>query len=195
MVSTVADVGIALGSNLGDSRALILNAIQLLAKHKAVDLKSVSRIYRTPAWGLTDQPDFLNACLTIDTNLEAPSLLNLCQQIEQRLGRKRDVKWGPRTIDIDILWYDGLVLETERLTIPHPQMLKRGFVLVPLSEIVPNRTFAGQTVKERSARYVAEGIQPAGEPLTPDELAELQRTNTATIQFGQAELKGTIISE
>ncbi|MEM7006650.1 MAG: 2-amino-4-hydroxy-6-hydroxymethyldihydropteridine diphosphokinase [Pseudomonadota bacterium] len=191
----MADVGIALGSNLGDSRALILNAIQLLAKHKAVDLKSVSRIYRTPAWGLTDQPDFLNACLTIDTNLEAPSLLNLCQQIEQRLGRKRDVKWGPRTIDIDILWYDGLVLETERLTIPHPQMLKRGFVLVPLSEIVPNRTFAGQTVKERSARYVAEGIQPAGEPLTPDELAELQRTNTATIQFGQAELKGTIISE
>lgn len=195
MVPTVADVGIALGSNLGDSRALILNAIQLLAKYKAVDLKSVSRIYRTRAWGLTDQPDFLNACLTVDTNLEAPSLLNVCQQIEQRLGRKRDVKWGPRTIDIDILWYDGLVLETERLTIPHPQMLKRGFVLVPLSEIVPNRIFAGQTVKERSARYSAEDIRTAGELLTPDELAKLQRTNTATIQFGQAELKGTIISE
>ncbi|MEM8635538.1 MAG: 2-amino-4-hydroxy-6-hydroxymethyldihydropteridine diphosphokinase, partial [Pseudomonadota bacterium] len=113
----------------------------------------------------------------------------------QRLGRKRDVKWGPRTIDIDILWYDGLVLETERLTIPHPQMLKRGFVLVPLSEIVPNRIFAGQTVKERSARYSAEDIRTAGELLTPDELAKLQRTNTATIQFGQAELKGTIISE
>ncbi|MEM6900646.1 MAG: 2-amino-4-hydroxy-6-hydroxymethyldihydropteridine diphosphokinase [Pseudomonadota bacterium] len=191
----MADVGIALGSNLGDSRALLLKAIQLLAKHEAVDLKSVSRIYRTPAWGLTDQPDFLNACLTIDTKLEAPGLLNLCQQIEQRLGRTRDVKWGPRTIDIDILWYDGLVLETERLTIPHPQMLKRGFVLIPLSDIVPNQTFAGETVKERSAQYAAEDIQPAGELLTPDELAELQRSSAATIQFEQAELKGTIISE
>ncbi len=127
---------IALGSNLGDRVSYIMSAVASLQEKGASVLKQ-STIIETDPVGGPPQPKFLNAVVKIETRLSPVELLNQCQAIEQKLGRVRSVINGPRTIDLDILLYDRLVLDTPRLTIPHPRMFERAFVLEPLKEMEP----------------------------------------------------------
>ena len=126
---------LGLGSNLGDSRKNIRKAIEMISNIAGVELISVSHFYETAAWGLKNQPDFINAAVRINTELQPLKLLDELQSIEYKLGRVRLEHWGARTIDIDILYVDGVTVDNERLKIPHPYLFARDFVLIPLSEI------------------------------------------------------------
>lgn len=127
-------VYLLLGSNLGNSRKIIDEAIVMIDK-RAGKLSAQSSYYRTAAWGKTDQPDFLNVAIAINTQLMPAELLKELLAIERELGRTRDEKWSARLIDIDIIFYDNQTIDTPVLKIPHPQMQHRKFVLVPLAEI------------------------------------------------------------
>ncbi len=126
---------IGIGSNLGDKKANCRKAIALLAKSGRV--VRASSLYCTGPIGNTDQDDFVNAVMAIETSLSPDELLGQCRSIEEELGRVRTVHWGPRTIDVDILLYGDAMIETPELTIPHPLLHTRRFVLVPLCEIAP----------------------------------------------------------
>jgi 2-amino-4-hydroxy-6-hydroxymethyldihydropteridine diphosphokinase len=126
---------IALGSNI-EPRAQYLNdAIDLLAEHEKIKAVNQSSIYETDPIGYEDQAPFLNMVIEIETELPPLDLLSYCQKVEKALGRERKIRWGPRTVDLDILVYNHKSVQNERLTIPHPRMLERAFVLIPLSEV------------------------------------------------------------
>lgn len=129
---------LSLGSNMGDRFDMLRQAVSQLADHPAITVIRISSLYETDPVGFTDQEPFLNMVVQLETELEALALLDVCQEVEQNLNRKRLVRWGPRTIDLDILLYNQEELETERLIIPHPRMHERAFVLVPLLEINPD---------------------------------------------------------
>ncbi|WP_338037301.1 2-amino-4-hydroxy-6-hydroxymethyldihydropteridine diphosphokinase [Marinitoga litoralis] len=126
----------ALGSNVGDKLNNIKKAIDLLSKYG--EIIKVSNIYETEPWGYTDQDIFLNACVLIETELKPLELLKICKNIELELKRKKRFKWGPREIDLDILYYEDLVFEDENLQIPHKYIFERDFVIVPLNDISPD---------------------------------------------------------
>lgn len=128
---------LSIGSNVGDRSEYIKEAIRLLHEEKEVKVLQTSSLYETAPIGYIDQPQFLNAVILVNTGLSAVELLNVCQEIEWKLGRKREIRWGPRTLDLDILLYNHENIETERLSVPHPRMVGRAFVLVPLLEINP----------------------------------------------------------
>ena len=127
---------IALGSNIGDTKANLDLALKML--REATDVKQVSSYYSTKPVGYTDQPDFLNAVCIIETELPAMALLAMLQGIEKVMGRERTIKWGPRTIDLDIIQYGDLISKAEELTLPHPRAHERKFVLEPWHEIEPD---------------------------------------------------------
>lgn len=145
---------IALGSNLGDKKAYLDQAIKALKQHKECRVQKVSSYLVTEPYGGVEQDDFLNACLSLDTLLSPEELLDLLHEIEQAAHRERLIHWGPRTLDLDILLYDNEVLETEDLIIPHIEMHKRDFVLKPLAEIAPNKRhpILGKTIGELAAQ-------------------------------------------
>lgn len=126
---------LALGSNLGDSRAYLTSAIAALQAVSEIEVTEISALYSTPAWGNTQQPDFFNCVIAVETCLEALELLRVMQRIELELHRERLEKWGPRTIDIDMIWYDDQAICVPDLIVPHPFLYQRAFVLVPLAEI------------------------------------------------------------
>jgi len=126
---------IGLGSNIGDRAGYLARAIHMLQEHSGIRLEACSAIYETAPVGFTDQPSFLNQVIRIATLLTPKSLLEWMLATEQQLGRERHIRWGPRTIDLDLLLYGDLVMETGDLTIPHPRMMERAFVLVPLQEV------------------------------------------------------------
>ncbi|MBE9184105.1 2-amino-4-hydroxy-6-hydroxymethyldihydropteridine diphosphokinase [Microcoleus sp. LEGE 07076] len=128
---------IALGSNLGDSLATLKSAIATLNNTPEITVKSHSSWYQTAPVG-PPQPDYINACAILEVALEPQQLLAALLAIEIKFNRIRREKWGPRTLDLDLLLYDNLILETPTLTLPHPRMLERAFVLVPLAEIAPD---------------------------------------------------------
>jgi 2-amino-4-hydroxy-6-hydroxymethyldihydropteridine diphosphokinase len=138
----MASVYVGLGSNLGDRAGLLNQALTELAELGEVD--AVSSVYATEPWGDTDQPGFLNLCCRLLTELAPQALLRQTQAIEQRLGRRPSRRWGPRLIDIDLLTYDDLQLDTAELTLPHPHLTERSFVLVPLIELAPTLHIPGQ---------------------------------------------------
>lgn len=141
---------IALGSNMGDSRSILEAAVQALDEIKNTKVEKVSTFITTPPYGVTDQPDFLNGCLKLSTLLYPEELLKELNRIEKEAGRERIIHWGPRTLDLDIIFYDDLVAETDTLCIPHVEMHKRAFVLEPLHEIAPYKRHPvyGKTVRE-----------------------------------------------
>ncbi len=141
-------VYIALGTNLGDRYGNLLAAIQALAPEVVV--LHTSAVYVTPPWGVLDQPDFLNQVIQAETKLFPFDLLYLLKRVEKNLGRVETVRYGPRLIDLDILFFDDLILESPQLTIPHPQLVKRGFVLFPLAELAPDLSHPvnGKTMKQ-----------------------------------------------
>jgi len=126
-----------LGSNVGNREKYLTRAWIEMQAHE-IEIVQWSSIYETKAWGKTDQADFLNQTLSINTTYSPLELLNKLQGVENKLGRKRTEKWGPRRIDIDILYYENLSLSVEELTIPHPEIANRRFTLVPLSEMIPD---------------------------------------------------------
>jgi 2-amino-4-hydroxy-6-hydroxymethyldihydropteridine diphosphokinase len=157
----MAEALIALGGNVGDVRATFEQAIAKLCSDDAVRLTARSADYRTPPWGVTEQAPFVNAVIAVTTSLAPHDLLARAQECEQALGRNRALerRWGPRSIDIDLLAYDDLVLIDRDLILPHPHMLERAFVLVPLMEIAPDRLIAGIKVKDALGRADASGIE------------------------------------
>ncbi|MEM8812616.1 MAG: 2-amino-4-hydroxy-6-hydroxymethyldihydropteridine diphosphokinase [Pseudomonadota bacterium] len=153
----MTETALAFGSNVGDRVANIEAAIARLAHNAELVLMSRSSLYETPPWGVEDQAWFLNACALFDTDLAPHALLTLCKSIERDLGRAKTRRWGPRMIDIDILTYRGPPVSDKRLTIPHPRLVERGFVLVPLVEIAPDLDVGGL-----SARDALEHVETAG---------------------------------
>lgn len=136
---------VALGSNLGDSRQHLLDAIEALAALPYTAVTARSRIYRTPPWGVTDQPDFLNAVVVLETALEPHDLLDALLAIERAAGRQRNgERWGPRTLDLDVLHVAGRAINDERLTLPHPHIADRAFVLLPLHDVAPELEIPGR---------------------------------------------------
>ncbi|WGV28904.1 2-amino-4-hydroxy-6-hydroxymethyldihydropteridine diphosphokinase [Halotia branconii] len=127
---------IALGSNMGNSAKILAAAIDILAKTPSIVLQAKSSLYQTKAVG-PPQPDYLNGCALVQTEMPPQQLLNTLLAIEQKFGRVRQEHWGPRSLDLDLLLYDDLIWNTPTLQIPHPRMRERAFVLVPLAEIAP----------------------------------------------------------
>jgi len=151
----MAEALLSLGGNVGDSRALLDRAVTRLCDGNEVRLTVRSSDYRTPPWGDEEQPPFVNLCIAVDTTLLPHALLQRAHAVEHELDRERagGRRWGPRTVDIDILAYDDMILDEPTLTLPHLHMFQRAFVLVPLAEIAPDRLIAG-----RSAREALEGM-------------------------------------
>lgn len=150
---------LGLGGNLGDPAAAMAAALRALDGHAGVSVAAVSSLYRTPPWGVTDQPDFLNAVAAVDTRLSARQLLDLCLEVERGLKRVRGERWGPRVIDIDILLFGDERVDEEGLQLPHPRMTGRAFVLVPLAEIAPDLRIGGKSAVEHLAALDAGGIE------------------------------------
>jgi 2-amino-4-hydroxy-6-hydroxymethyldihydropteridine diphosphokinase len=152
-------VFIALGTNLGDRPANLETALQAL--EPKVQIVARSPVYQTPPWGYQDQPDFLNQVVEGRTDLSPQELLVFLKQVESSMGRVKTVQDGPRIIDLDILFYDNRVLETPNLTIPHPRMEGRGFVLVPLADLAPDllHPVFGLSVREMLSEADRSGIQ------------------------------------
>ena len=151
-------VYIALGTNLADRRANLQAAMDALPP--TVKVLQASSLYQTAPWGLADQPAFLNMVLRGETRLSPAQLLNFLKRLEVKLGRLPSVRWGPRLIDMDILFYDDRVIHTPRLAIPHPRLHERGFVLVPLADIAPDfvHPVLKKTIRDLMASVDREGV-------------------------------------
>ena len=134
---------IALGSNLGDPQQQLRDAMQTLATTPGLHLLQRSALYRTPPWGMLQQPPFVNAAVQLDSALPPHALLDALLAIEQRAGRVRGARNGPRTLDLDLLHVDGVQLDDARLSLPHPRMAQRAFVLLPLHDIAPTLQLPG----------------------------------------------------
>ena len=147
---------LALGGNVGDKVSSLRRALRAIAAEPEIELTAVSRFYRTPPWGKTDQDWFVNACALGRTSLKPEALLERMKALEVELGREPTERWGPRVIDIDLIAYDDVALETDRLTLPHPELFNRAFVLAPLAEIAPDLVIAGVRVGDAAARLGSE---------------------------------------
>jgi 2-amino-4-hydroxy-6-hydroxymethyldihydropteridine diphosphokinase len=157
----MASVLIALGGNVGDVRQTFRKAIANICGMAQAALVARSSDYATPPWGEEDQDRFVNACIEIDTSLDPHALLYTLHKIEKKFGRDRskEKRWGPRTLDLDLIAYDDAVLDKPELTLPHPRLFERAFVLVPLAEIAPDRVIAGRTPAAALAAVSAAGIE------------------------------------
>jgi 2-amino-4-hydroxy-6-hydroxymethyldihydropteridine diphosphokinase len=157
----MADVLIALGGNVGDVRATFEKAIANICGMAQAALTARSSDYATPPWGETQQARFINACIEIETSLDPHALLFTLHKIENKFGRDRarEQRWGPRTLDLDLIAYDDLSIDKPELTLPHPRLFERAFVLVPLVEIAPDRVIAGRDLRSALAHVSAEGIE------------------------------------
>ncbi len=163
---------VALGSNLGDSEKILQTAIETLESYKQISKILISKFYQSRPHGPQDQPDYLNAAAYFKTSLEPEALLNILQKIENENGRERkDVtRWGARTLDLDLLFYDDETIKTERLTVPHPRICERAFVLLPLHDLMQKLKIDLNLDKQTS-------IQDCIDQLPKDELDNIQETD------------------
>lgn len=150
---------LGLGGNLGDPRDAMASALRTIDADARSRVLAVSSIYRTPPWGRTDQPDFLNAAAQVETGRSPRELLELCLDAEATLNRVRSERWGPRTIDIDILLFDDLTIDEPGLQVPHPRVAERAFVLLPLSDIASDTRISGKKVPELLGSLDTGGIE------------------------------------
>ena len=153
------EIGVGLGSNIGHKAATIREAAARLQAAGIVEDLVLSRLYRTAPWGHVAQDWFVNACAAVRTELPPRELLRLCLAVERDMGRIRAERWGPRLIDIDILAYEGASEDAADLTLPHPRLLERAFVLVPLAEIAPDLVVDGQRIGAAAARIDRAGVE------------------------------------
>ncbi|MGG6312092.1 2-amino-4-hydroxy-6-hydroxymethyldihydropteridine diphosphokinase [Paenibacillus macerans] len=155
--SELSEAYIALGANLGDREATLMKAIAALQEHPEIEVLRCSDLYETDPVGYLDQPCFVNMALALRTSLEPEALLSVMLDIELRLGRERKIRFGPRTVDLDLLWAGGRELNTPLLTLPHPRMMERAFVLVPLADIVPKGEPSGLYERMHGALDIIDG--------------------------------------
>jgi 2-amino-4-hydroxy-6-hydroxymethyldihydropteridine diphosphokinase len=168
----MAEALLALGGNVGDVRATLDRAVAALCDGEEVRLLARSADYRTPPWGVEDQPAFVNLCIAVETTLTPRALLARAQAIERALGRERssERRWGPRPVDVDLIAYDDLALNEPDLKLPHPRLFERAFVLVPLAEIAADKVIDGIRVRDALARIDRKGVeklQPKEPPRQP----------------------------
>lgn len=140
---------ISMGSNEGPSEEIMAAAVHAMACHPLIDVRKVSSLYETPPWGKTDQAAFLNAVIEADWQGTPEALMKFLLETEKGFGRKRIIRWGPRTLDLDLIYGENVERETEFLHLPHPFFWERLFVLVPLAEIEPEFVFQGQSINSR----------------------------------------------
>jgi len=152
------EIGLGLGSNIGDKPANIARALASLSARGAVAVTKVSSIYRTAPWGYLDQEDFANACALATTTLAPAALLAEVKAVEADMGRTDGVRWGPRLIDIDILFFGAEVFDSPELVLPHKELFNRAFVLAPLAEIAPHLWLGGRSVAAAAAQ-AREGVE------------------------------------
>lgn len=166
----MAEALLALGGNVGDVRNTLERAQDMLCDNVDTRLVAASSHYLTPPWGVEDQPEFVNMCLAVETALSPRALLERMQATEKALGRNRrkESRWGPRPIDIDLLAFDDIVLTEKELTLPHPRIFERAFVLVPLAEIAGDRVIGGTRVRDALAKLDISAIK-----LLPPHLSQL----------------------
>jgi 2-amino-4-hydroxy-6-hydroxymethyldihydropteridine diphosphokinase len=152
---------IALGGNVGDVRTTFQKAVANICGMTQGALLARSSDYATPPWGEARQERFINACIEIDTSLDPHALLFVLHKIEAKFGRDRtkEKRWGPRTLDLDLIAYDDVSIERPELKLPHPRLFERAFVLVPLAEISPDRVIAGRSIASVLAALTSEGIE------------------------------------
>ena len=157
----MAEALIGLGGNVGDVRTTLDRAVAALCDGHDVRLVARSSDYRTPPWGVADQPAFFNLALVVETALAPRALLERALRVEASFGRDRarETRWGPRTLDIDIIAYDDIEIDEGGLTLPHPRLFERAFVLAPLAEIAPHRAINGIRIADALARIGASGIE------------------------------------
>jgi 2-amino-4-hydroxy-6-hydroxymethyldihydropteridine diphosphokinase len=157
----LTEAAIGLGANLGDRPQTIREALERLDDGEDVRVTAVSSLYETAPWGDLDQPPFLNACALVTTRLTARELLARCLAIESQLGRDREKsrRWGPRPIDLDVLFWGDATIDEPGLTLPHPRMLERAFVMIPLAEIAPDRIVGGRRIADVAAASDHEGVE------------------------------------
>ena len=155
----MAEALVAFGGNVGDVRTTLDRAVAAFCDG-GMRLLARSADYHTPPWGIAEQPPFVNLCIAVETDLAPHALLTRAQAVERALGRERarERRWGPRPVDIDLIAYDDLALAEPDLTLPHPRLLERAFVLVPLAEIAPERVIAGIRVRDALARIDRTGV-------------------------------------
>lgn len=158
----LAHAYLALGSNIGDKSANLREAVRRLGALQGIQVLRSSSIYRTPPWGNENQDWFANGVIAVETTLEPEALLDAALGVERAMGRVRDIRWGPRVIDIDLLLHGEARRAGDQLTLPHPAMHQRAFVLVPLAEIAPNLLLNGESVAAHLARLERSGIEPMG---------------------------------
>jgi 2-amino-4-hydroxy-6-hydroxymethyldihydropteridine diphosphokinase len=160
---------IALGGNVGDVRATFQKAIANICGMTQGALLARSSDYATPPWGDVQQERFINACIEIDTSLDPHALLFVLHKIEAKFGRDRanEKRWGPRTLDLDLIAYDEISMQKPELTLPHPRLFERAFVLMPLAEISPDRVIAGRKIASVLAELSNEGIERLPDQVPP----------------------------
>jgi 2-amino-4-hydroxy-6-hydroxymethyldihydropteridine diphosphokinase len=155
----IVEIGLGLGSNIGDRPANIARALASLEKRGALVVTAVSSIYRTAPWGYVDQEDFANACALARTALEPGALLAEVKAVEADMGRTEGLRWGPRLIDIDILFFGAHAFHSPELMLPHKDLFNRAFVLVPLAEIAPDLRLGGRSVADAAAKAAGQGVE------------------------------------
>lgn len=155
----LAQIGLGLGSNIGDRAGNIRKALALLQERRIVRITAVSSVYRTAPWGYVDQDFFANACALAETRLTPLELLEAANAVEIDMGRAPSFRWGPRLIDIDILFYGETRLDHPQLHLPHRNLFERAFVLAPLAEIAPGLTLLGRSIEQEAARFSGEPIE------------------------------------
>lgn len=175
----MSHVYLSLGSNLGDRYANLRRAAAMI--NAVMTVTAVSPVYATEPWGDTEQPPFLNACIAAKTDLTPHDVLHLVKQIESDIGRTPTRHWGPRLIDIDIVFYDRLTLDDEELTIPHPRLAERAFVLAPLADIIPDfvHPILHLTVEEMLDRVGMAGVEKMFEMPFPTGEGQTDRQGAA----------------
>lgn len=137
---------LGLGTNMGDKQAYLKEACKIISDNTNINIVKISKVYKTKAWGYTNQDDFLNICIEVDTNLSPEELLEVCHEVENKLNRVRVIRWGPRTIDVDILFFNNIISTDENLTLPHPRIKERAFVLIPLMDLNKELVIDNKTI-------------------------------------------------
>jgi len=156
---------VAFGANLGEPFETLRAAAVAVGRRPGVELVAGSPIYRTRPIGPPGQPDYANAVARVETTLTADALLDALHAVESEFGRVRDVRFGPRTLDLDLIWYDGRRLDSDRLTLPHPRAHEREFVLRPLADVAPGIDLQGETVAALLERLPPQGVRATGTSL------------------------------
>ncbi|MEA2858094.1 MAG: 2-amino-4-hydroxy-6-hydroxymethyldihydropteridine diphosphokinase [Methylobacteriaceae bacterium] len=153
-----APIGLGFGSNVGDPAANVTRALEEIEARGIARITACSSLWRTAPWGYTEQEDFANLCALAETRLSPAELLAALKKLETDLGRTAGLRWGPRVIDIDILFYDDLTSADADLTLPHRELFRRAFVLVPLAEVAPDLMIAGRKIGEAAREIDRTGI-------------------------------------